>query len=189
MSTAPAAPRRRLRLGRTLLLVVAVAVVAWLVACVLIIEFPRINHVSHADAIVVIGPADDYRLAEATTLLQAGVSHRVIVSRPPTGYLGALNFCNHPPAGADATCFSPSPATTRGEAQEVARIAAANHWTSVIVVTSKYHVSRARMIFDRCLDGQVDVVSAHQTISPLRWAYEYAYQSAGYVRAFLQSGC
>jgi uncharacterized SAM-binding protein YcdF (DUF218 family) len=186
---APAVARRRFRLGRALLVLVAVAVVAWLVACVLVVQYPRINQVSHADAIVVIGPADDYRLAEATTLLQAGVSHRVIVSRPPTTYLGALEFCAHPPAHAEATCFSPSPATTRGEAEEVARLASANHWTSVIVVTSKYHVSRARMIFDRCLDGQVDVVSAHQTITPLRWAYEYAYQSAGYVRAFLQSGC
>lgn len=62
-------------------------------------------------------------------------------------------------------------------------------WTSVGVVTSTYHVSRARIIFDRCLDGRLYVVAARHGISVFTWAYQYLYQTGAYVKAALQSDC
>jgi len=40
--------------------------------------------------------------------------------------------------------LQPHPTTTRGEAEEIGSLARAHHWSSVLVVTSKYHISRAR---------------------------------------------
>ena len=33
-------------------------------------------------------------------------------------------------------------------------------WGSVVVVTSTYHVTRARLLFDRCVDARVRVTGA-----------------------------
>jgi uncharacterized SAM-binding protein YcdF (DUF218 family) len=179
-------PRRALRY---LIGFVAFLLVAWLVLCFLVVQHPTINRVTHADAVVVLGPPDNYRLSAAERLVAEGVADQLLISVPATGFGRAVQLCAHPPAGVRATCFKPDPGTTRGEAEATRRMAHTQGWTTVVVVTSKFHVSRARMIFDRCLDGTVETVSAHQSISPAQWAYQYVYQSAGYVRAFLQGGC
>ena len=57
------------------------------------------------------------------------------------------------------------------------------------MVTSTYHVSRARMIIERCFDGRLEVVAARSHISPLGWAYQFAYQTAGYLKAAISRGC
>jgi uncharacterized SAM-binding protein YcdF (DUF218 family) len=57
-------------------------------------------------------------------------------------------------------CFRPDPYSTRGEARAVARMAAVRGWRSVVVVTSTYHVTRARLLFDRCVDARVRVTGA-----------------------------
>ena len=50
-------------------------------------------------------------------------------------------------------CFSPDPYSTRGEAEGVARLARKHHWRSLVVVTSRYHVFRSRILFKRCFKG------------------------------------
>jgi uncharacterized SAM-binding protein YcdF (DUF218 family) len=55
-------------------------------------------------------------------------------------------------------CFTPRPNSTRGEAEQVARLARKRRWTNVAVVTSTYHVFRARLLFRRCYHGRVAVV-------------------------------
>ena len=65
-------------------------------------------------------------------------------------------------------CFTPNPNSTRGEAEEVARLAARRGWDSIAVVTSNYHVFRSRILFRRCYKGRVAVVGAHAP--PLRRA-------------------
>ena len=64
-------------------------------------------------------------------------------------------------------CFHARPYSTRGEAETVARIAAARHWRSLVVVTSTYHVRRAKMLFERCFRGRVQAVGAHYGLSEL----------------------
>ena len=54
----------------------------------------------------------------------------------------------------------PEPSTTRGEAREVARLAAERGWQRIFVVTSSYHVPRARLIFRRGLMCELAFVSA-----------------------------
>jgi uncharacterized SAM-binding protein YcdF (DUF218 family) len=61
-------------------------------------------------------------------------------------------------------CFHPDPYSTRGEAEAFSRLAAKRGWRSVVVVSSRYHLVRARMLFERCYDGQVSTVSANGSL-------------------------
>jgi len=69
------------------------------------------------------------------------------------------------------------------------RLAQQHNWTSIVVVTSTYHVSRARMIFQRCFSGKLYMAAARRGIGPATWIYQYLYQTGAYIKAVLQSGC
>jgi uncharacterized SAM-binding protein YcdF (DUF218 family) len=55
-------------------------------------------------------------------------------------------------------------------------MAAARGWHSVVVVTSTYHVTRARLLFRRCVDGRVAVTGAtyQRSLIPLEVVLEPA---------------
>jgi len=179
--------RRWLRRG---LLAAGVLVVAWLVACFLIVFDPTVNRATRADAVVVLGPpTEDNRLETGLTLINQGYASNLVISINSPNQRRARAVCAQPPGGVSVTCFTPDPATTQGEAQQIRRLAAAQHWNTVIVVTSTYHVSRARMIIKRCFDGRLEVVAARSHISPLGWAYQFAYQTGGYLKAAINWGC
>jgi uncharacterized SAM-binding protein YcdF (DUF218 family) len=62
-------------------------------------------------------------------------------------------------------CLRPEPYSTRGEAETVGRIARERGWRRIVIVTSRYHVRRARMLFDRCLGaGRVSVVGTRPSL-------------------------
>ncbi len=52
------------------------------------------------------------------------------------------------------------PYSTVGEAETIARLARARGWNRIDVVTSEYHVVRARILVERCYHGQLRVVGA-----------------------------
>jgi uncharacterized SAM-binding protein YcdF (DUF218 family) len=179
--------RRWLRGG---LLATGAIVVAWLVACYLIVVDPTVNRATRADAVVVLGPpTKDGRLGTGLTLINQGYAGNLVISLNSPKQREARQVCEAPPAGVSVTCFTPNPATTQGEAQNIRRLAAAQHWNTIIVVTSTYHVSRARMIIRRCFDGTLEVVAARPHISLLDWAYQFAYQTGGYLKAAISRGC
>ena len=69
------------------------------------------------------------------------------------------------------------------------RLASQNGWRTIIVVTFQPHISRARFILDQCFDGDLVMVASPAQLSVPKWAFQYAYQTAGYVRAVSQPGC
>jgi uncharacterized SAM-binding protein YcdF (DUF218 family) len=71
-------------------------------------------------------------------------------------------------------CFQPNPFSTQGEARAVARLARAHGWSRVVVVTSTFHVTRARMLFRRCYPGKLWMVgtSSPWWKLPEEWASE-----------------
>jgi uncharacterized SAM-binding protein YcdF (DUF218 family) len=60
-----------------------------------------------------------------------------------------------------AICFTPDPYSTQGEARWIGREAKERGWDSIAVVTSTYHVRRARMIVERCYHGRLAMIGAH----------------------------
>ena len=168
---------------------VVVIIVLWLGVCLQVVQNPSVvAHPSAADAILVLGGATDARVTEAVDLADQGLSHVLVLSNP-SAYHKARALCRTPPTGWTVICFHPSPNTTQGEAEYISRLAAQQGWSSIITITSRYHISRARLILKRCLTGRLQMVSDHETISLGNWLYQFAYQSAGYLKAAFDTSC
>ncbi|WP_143069420.1 YdcF family protein [Rhodococcus maanshanensis] len=174
---------RRLTAACLLLITVAIAGVPAYI-------HPQLDPLRPADAILVLGGPDDSRYPFGIELGLHGWAPTVVLSNP----LGAeddwmTQVCESPHRGIEVECFVPDPPTTRGEGRELRRLADQHGWHHVIVVTFTPHISRARFILHRCFDGELTMVASPGEVSVPRWAFEYAYQSVGYVRAVLQPGC
>jgi uncharacterized SAM-binding protein YcdF (DUF218 family) len=111
----------------------------------------------HADAIVSLDGDRPRRLRKAVELAAGGVAPTLVVVRaeeaaPELLTTGGLPF--------EVLSVVPDPSSTRGEARQLARLAGERDWQSILVVTSAYHVPRARMIFERGLLCELAFVSA-----------------------------
>jgi uncharacterized SAM-binding protein YcdF (DUF218 family) len=161
----------------------------WLGLCYQVVQNPQVvEHPAVADAIVVLGPATADRTDAAVALMKQGRAHTLVISNAWT-HPRATQVCSNPPTGWTVICFLPAPDTTRGEAEYVRGLALARGWSNVIAVTSRYHISRAELIFKRCLSGRLQMVAAPESINVAQWLYQYAYQSGAYVRAALHPDC
>ncbi len=100
-----------------------------------------------ADAIVVLGGRTD-RVPVGRALWEQGVAPTLVVFNATGTGEGEHVY------------LRPEPHSTRGEARAAAALAAERGWRSLVVVTSRYHVRRARMIFRRAWDGELRMVAS-----------------------------
>jgi uncharacterized SAM-binding protein YcdF (DUF218 family) len=140
---------------------VVLLVAAWAAGVARFVLWPVQDEPRRADAVVVLA-GDHLRLGKALELMTRRVAPTLVISDGlARGWRQANRLCR---GGADARfrvlCFRPDPYSTRGEARAVARMAAARGWRSVLVVTSTYHVTRARLLFDRCTGARVLVTGS-----------------------------
>jgi uncharacterized SAM-binding protein YcdF (DUF218 family) len=165
---------------RRLLTALVMLVALWLVAVAVLFVWPPANDSppAHADVVVVLAGARDQRLDPALKLVQRGVAPVLAISsafndpkwrkahRLCRGRFGATRF--------RVICFKAVPYSTRGEARTVARLAREHGWKRIVVVTSTYHVTRARMLFRRCYHADLWMVGASSpwTVLPQEWASE-----------------
>jgi hypothetical protein len=134
-------------------------------------------------------PTTGTRLATALALVGSHRAGTLLISVPAELHDRLAGQCASAIEGVEVICFEPHPGTTRGEARYLAAIAAARHWHTVLVVTSGYHVSRARMVLNRCFDGKLLMIAAPQQLSKLRWAQHLLYETGAFIKAGLQRGC
>src|SRR6185437_10525296 len=128
--------------------------VIWLLGCYLVLVEPTVNKPAKADAILVLGPPDvDGRAEAAYALARAHYAGTVVISVQSGLQQQVKGACRNQNPDYQVICFQSDPGTTRGEAHEIAQLARTHHWRTVIVITSTYHISRARMIIERCLPG------------------------------------
>lgn len=167
---------------------VALALVAGILAIALLglplYVFPPQSAPGPSELIYVIGPPTPARIAEAEALRREGIADRVLVSVPASGDQSAddLPYCTK----SFVTCQTPEPFTTRGEAAMLADYATAGD--RVVVLTYTPHVARTRYIFASCADAATQVIAVDESLSLGRWIYNYAYQSAAFVKAWIV-GC
>jgi hypothetical protein len=180
-------PARRIALSAALVL--ALLIVAGLPVYVL----PSVDAVpEHADAVLVLGPPTRARTDLGRELVRDGVADTLVISVWPSDLAADPDerdvvACDEP--GMRVECFTAEPGTTQGEARTLAADARARGWTSVVVVTQTPHISRARMLLERCWPGEVLMVSSGEPHTLGQWAYEYAYQTAGFAKAFADPDC
>jgi uncharacterized SAM-binding protein YcdF (DUF218 family) len=163
---------------RRLLLVLAVLLGAWLVACAVLFVWPRQpTPPAHTDAVVVLSGARNNRLDPGLELIKQGTAPVLVISGAAQDprWRKARALCREGHVyGARVICFEPAPFSTRGEARAVGRLARQHGWTKIVVVTSTFHVSRARMLFHRCYPGRLWTVGTPTTWwrLPEEWAFE-----------------
>jgi uncharacterized SAM-binding protein YcdF (DUF218 family) len=137
-----------------------VLVVAWFAASAVLFLWPRQDSPRRANAIVVLSGGKAPRLEKALALMKSNVAPVLVISDGWNAKWAEANRLCAGHARFQVVCFTPRPYSTRGEAERVARIAAAREWRSIVIVTSRYHVTRARILFRRCFHGDVDAVGA-----------------------------
>jgi uncharacterized SAM-binding protein YcdF (DUF218 family) len=162
---------------RRILTTVGVLVAAWVVLClVLFVWAPWSSGTAgRADAVVVLSGGRE-RLPAGMALIRQGVAPVLAistVSRTPHWPLGRRLCRAKRYAGARVVCFDAVPYSTIGEADAVRRLG----WSRIVVVTSRFHVTRAHMLFDRCdPHAAVSMVGVDTTWwkLPRDWASETA---------------
>lgn len=109
-----------------------------------------------ADAVVVLA-GSEARLPVALSLVRRGVAPTLVVSSDskqddPARY----RLCAGPPPKAyRLLCRRASPFSTRGEARMVVGLARSRGWRSIVVVSSRYHLLRAHLLFRRCTTAKL----------------------------------
>lgn len=171
---------RRVRVVAALL-VLAAATAAVVTARLFV--WPPSASPEDADAVVLFSGGRGERLERATSLMEDGVAPVLVISNGlDSKWPQANRLCRGEP-GYEVRCPSPEPDNTRGEARMTARLAEAEGWDDLVLVTSTYHATRAGTLLRRCHDGDVDVVAAPARLGPIRTVVYAARELVGTVRA------
>lgn len=160
------------------LLVMVIAFIAGLPFYV----FPPSGSAEGADLIYVIGPATQKRITLAEELRARGIASSILVSVVPEGQFPTarvLPICSTP----DTMCSVPNPLKTRGEAAMLTDYGRTHSVHKTVIITFAPQVIRARFIFAKCYGGQVSVIYVGDKLQLQDWAYQYLYQTAGFVKA------
>ena len=162
--------------------VAVLALVVVIVANLVLFVWPSTSTLRHADAVVVLAGGNGERLDRGLQLVRAGVAPTLVVSTGPD------ELCNSN-AGFQVVCFLPSPATTRGEAEAIGRLAREHAWKTIVLVTSTYHLSRARLLVGRCYPGTLEVASAAPDQGVMGWLGAIAHEWGGLADSLVHRSC
>ncbi|WP_084495662.1 YdcF family protein [Nocardia shimofusensis] len=170
-------------------LAIAATITALALAGIPVFVHPQLDPLRPADAIVVLGGTPYERFDIGVDLARAGLAPELVIAAS-TGLDDPLmdRYCRgeYP---FRVQCFEPRPWTTQGEAQEIRRRAESGGWRHIIVVTFTPHISRARYIIGKCFDGELTMVASPAPTGLAYQGWMYLRQSAGYLRAFTETGC
>jgi uncharacterized SAM-binding protein YcdF (DUF218 family) len=154
-------------------------VIAFVVSSAYLFVWARTGRPTRADALVVLGPGlHGERFDTGVSLMKEGLARVLVVSRSSGGRRPARGLCARR-WRFEVICFRARPFSTRGEARELGRLASARGWTSLIVVTSTYHVERAGILFRRCYHRRLEMVAAKPRLSVLEEVESVAHEWAG----------
>jgi len=120
--------------------------------------WPIPDHPTHADAIVVLAGDHGERIALGLRMIGAGVAPTLVLAGKPDSK-NIDRLCQARLAF-EVVCLKPAHDSTRNEARATAELAAERGWRHLVVVTTTSHVTRARLLFDRCVEGDVQFVGA-----------------------------
>jgi uncharacterized SAM-binding protein YcdF (DUF218 family) len=119
---------------------------------------PAGDRAETADAVVVLSGDFGDRLTKALELMEARVAPTLVIDGEPD-YALIADLCVTEQRF-EVICLRPDPDSTRAEAQALGRLASDRGWRRVVVVTSRSHVTRAGLLFERCVRGTVAMVAS-----------------------------
>jgi len=135
---------------------VVVAAVAYGFGIWLFLLHPQDGLPRKADAVFVLAGGRS-RLPVALDLMARKVAPTLVVSEDSLSSDPArYQLCHGPrPKSYTLICRTAAPFSTRGEARVIGGLIEAKTWTEVVVVTSRYQLYRARVLIDRCTNGNL----------------------------------
>jgi uncharacterized SAM-binding protein YcdF (DUF218 family) len=157
-------------------------IVALTAANLALFVWPSSGTLRHADAVVVLAGGDGERLDRGLELVREGLATTLVVSTGPPQLCETTQLF-------DVVCFHPSPDSTRGEAEAIGRIASERGWNRIVLVTSTYHMSRARLLLDRCYTGTVEIATAQPDQGLGAWIAAIAHEWGGLAEAVVHRSC
>ena len=160
-----------------------------------IYTYAREDPLRKADAIVVLAGQHDGREQYGFQLLRDGLAPVLLMSDPyPSSDSAMKRACETRVDKAEVLCKRPPELTTRGEAILTRQLADERGWRTVIVVSWRYHLPRARLIFEQCFSEATEAlilrsVPRRYDYSLVDWETKYLYQDIGMVKNMLRSSC
>ncbi len=188
-SNRPPSPRRRTRLRWSTLALTAFSVICSIATWNFFIAPSSIpvDDVTGSDAVVMFVGGRGERLETALQIIAADKADVLVI---PNGTSSLWPVANELCEGRtdldiEIVCPTPDPDTTRGEAQAIGALATERGWTSLIMVTSTYHLERAGLLLKRCFEGEVVPVEAPPDLSRWSWGSRVVHEWAGTAQAQL----
>lgn len=163
----------------------AAAGLAWSSFALTQILFPRIDDPAPTDAVYILASPGGTYVVEHPEILPMGVPVLVSVTGDRMQTPAYQSFC----AQSHVTCVVPDPLKTRGEARNLGIVAHERGWRSVTVYTHRSHISRSRMMMERCFDGEVRMTSVDVEKGLRARARSLAYETGGWTKAIFMPGC
>lgn len=172
---------------------------------------PHEDSPSNVDAVVVLSSGEDRRVKGREIVAKSDVSDVLVYSlsnrlrrQIDEGEVAVLGALEGKELGSDeieecdtnfgtyaVLCVYPRPNSTAGEALAVAELAESEGWDSVLIVTERSHLLRARTTFSRCVPEWLQVyVSASPGPSSLgEKAYRTVYELLATARNLFVDPC
>lgn len=154
-----------------------------------------IDQLRPADAVVVLGGQHDGREDFGIAVAHQVGANTVVLSNPygPRD-LVMRRLCGGRAGGVEIICQAPIPADTRGEAMLARELASARGWRRIVVISWRYHLPRARLIFRECYNSDpasVMLLPAPRDyqLSPMLLVYVAEYQYWATFKAILAGTC
>lgn len=188
------AGRRILAVLEAIALVVVVILIDMGISGYFVFANAKIDQLQRADAIIVLGGEHDGREDYALHLAREGWAPTVVMSNPYWDGDPVMPRVCRSAADVEVICFRPDPSTTRGEAEMMRRLADERSWKKIIVISWRYHLPRARLVFQQCFSDDPDAavmidVPRRYRYSVLGWEFVFAYQWGGLGKAAILGEC
>lgn len=170
------------------------ALFLWVSAGVFLFVNPHTDTPKRADVLFVLAP-QGARTEYAEQLMDQGFAGTLAISLPREED-GSATLCKQRRAYR-VVCFDPNPVTTQGEAQALQSLSKEYGWKSASVLTAQFHVTRARVLFQRCYRGDLGMIAFREQLPLLQsphaarssWAYHFVYESAAFFKVVLNQKC
>jgi uncharacterized SAM-binding protein YcdF (DUF218 family) len=168
--------------GRRLAVVLLIVVLIVVADIVRLFVWPPKGEVPvQVDSVALLSGGSGDRLPRALALVRRGVADVLVIPNGTDPKWGAARRLCTDEQPFEVVCPTPRPDTTQGEALALDRLARQRKWDDMVVVTSRYHVSRARVLLERCVSANVAVVASVPSDGPVRTLRHVLHEAVGLV--------
>jgi uncharacterized SAM-binding protein YcdF (DUF218 family) len=148
---------------------------------------PETDSPARADAVVVLVGGQGERLTKALELIHADTAPTLVIANGDDPKWAEANRLCRGISSFEVVCLRPDPDNTRGEARALGSLTERRGWQSLVVVTSTYHVTRARLLVRRCYAGK-SFVAAPPSAGAFRMFLNVSREWAALARSLVH-GC